>query len=215
MVTHYVHRGLAKKDFKENTLSAFKYSFKKNYGIETDLHSTRDNQIICFHDFNLKRRFNLNKNVKDIDYPRLKKISRKNKAPIPLLKHLLKICKNKYPILLEIKPILNKINLLNLIKLTKNTKKYGIISFKEKNLTNLHKINKKLPLGMLFLSTDSFKNIKIKSRKKYVKFLVLEKKFLKNKKLRQIKKKVYYYTIKDRNLFNKYKNTKNLIFENL
>ena len=30
MVTHYIHRGLAKKNFKENTLSAFKYSFKKN-----------------------------------------------------------------------------------------------------------------------------------------------------------------------------------------
>ena len=50
MVTHYIHRGLAKKSFKENTLSAFKYSFKKRYGIETDLQVTKDNQLICFHD---------------------------------------------------------------------------------------------------------------------------------------------------------------------
>ena len=49
MATHYIHRGLAKKNFKENTLSAFKYSFKKKYGIETDLQVTKDNQLICFH----------------------------------------------------------------------------------------------------------------------------------------------------------------------
>ena len=215
MVTHYIHRGLAKKSFKENTLSAFKYSFKKRYGIETDLQVTKDNQLICFHDFNLRRRFNLNKNVKDINYSILKKISKKKKATVPLLKDLLKISKNKYPLLLEIKPLLTKISLLNLIKLIKKTKKYGIISFKEKNLINLYKINKKLPLGLLFLSTASFKNIKIKSKKKYVKFLVLEKKFLSNKNLHLIRKKIYYYTIKNKNLFKKYRNTKNLIFEKI
>jgi len=215
MTTHYIHRGLAKKNFKENTLSAFKYSFKKKYGIETDLQVTKDNQIICFHNFNLKRRFNLNKNVKDINYSILKKISKKRKATVPLLKDLLKISKNKYPLLLEIKPLLTKISLLNLIKLIKKTKKYGIISFKEKNLINLYKINKKLPLGLLFLSTASFKNIKIKSKKKYVKFLVLEKKFLSNKNLHLIRKKIYYYTIKNKNLFKKYRNTKNLIFEKI
>ena len=215
MVTHYIHRGLAKKSFKENTLSAFKYSFKKKYGIETDLQVTKDNQLICFHDFNLRRKFNLNKNVKDINYYSLKKISKKRKATVPLLKDLLKISKNKYPLLLEIKPLLTKISLLNLIKLSKKTKKYGIISFKEKNLINLYKINKKLSLGLLFLSTASFKNIKIKSKKKYVKFLVLEKKFLSNKNLHLIRKKIYYYTIKNKNLFKKYRYTKNLIFEKI
>ena len=41
MVTHYIHRGLAKKKLEENTLAAFKYSFKKGYGIETDIHCTK------------------------------------------------------------------------------------------------------------------------------------------------------------------------------
>ncbi len=196
MSIHLVHRGLAKKNFKENTIKSFKYSFKRGYGIETDLHATKDNQLVCFHDFNLRRKFNLNKNVKDINYSILKKISKKRKATVPLLKDLLKISKNKYPLLLEIKPIFKRKALFHLIKLTKNIKKYGIISFKEKNLINLYKINKKLPLGLLFLSTASFKNIKIKSKKKYVKFLVLEKKFLSNKNLHLIRKKIYYYTIK-------------------
>ena len=215
MVTHYIHRGLAKKKFKENTLLAFKYSFKKKYGIETDLQVTKDNQLICFHDFNLRRKFNLNKNVKDINYSSLKKISKKRKATVPLLKDLLKISKNRYPLLLEIKPLLTKLSLLSLIKLMKKTKKYGIFSFKEKNLINLYKLNKKLTLGLLFLSTSNLRIIKLKSKKPYVKFLGLEKSFLSNKKLTKIKKPIFYYTVKRKNLFKKYKNSKNLIFENL
>jgi len=215
MTTHYIHRGLAKKNFKENTLSAFKYSFKKRYGIETDLQVTKDNQLICFHDFNLRRRFNLNKNVKDINYSSLKKISNKRKAPVPKLEDLLRISRNKYSLLLEIKPLLTKRNLLNLIQLIKKTKKYGIFSFKEKNLINLYKLNKKLNLGLLFLSTSNLKTIKSKSKKPYVKFLGLEKSFLSKRKIDLIKKPIYYYTIKNKNLFNRYKDRKNLIFENL
>ena len=95
-----------------------------------------------------------------------------------MLEDLLKISKKKYPLLLEIKPLFKKKNLLRLIKLTKSLKKYGLISFKEKNLINLYKINKKLPLGMLFLASESLRKIKINSKKNHVKFLLLEKKFL-------------------------------------
>jgi len=132
-----------------------------------------------------------------------------------LLKDLLKISKNKYPLLLEIKPLLTKQSLLSLIKLTKKTKKYGIFSFREKNLINLYKLNKKLPLGLLFLSTSNLRTIKSKHKKPYVKFLGLEKSFLSNKKLTKIRKPIYYYTVKRKSLFKKYKNNKNLIFENL
>ena len=215
MVKHYIHRGLVKKNFKENTLSAFKYSFKKKYGVETDLQVTKDDQLICFHDFNLRRKFNLNKNVKDINYSSLKKISNKRKAPVPKLEDLLRISRNKYSLLLEIKPLLTKYSLLNLIKLIKKTKKYGIFSFKEKNLINLYKLNKKLNLGLLFLSTSNLRTIKSKSKKPHVKFLGLEKSFLSNKKLTKIRKPIFYYTVKRKDLFKKYKNSKNLIFENL
>ena len=215
MPIHLTHRGLSKKNFKENTIKSFKYSFKKKYGIETDLHSTKDNELVCFHDFNLKRKFKLNKKIKDINYSELKRIGKKNKIEVPLLKELIKISKNRFPLLLEIKPLFKKKTLMELIKLVKKIKKYGIISFKEKNLTNLYKINKKLPLGLLFTSTTTLKNIIIKSKKKHIKFLVLEKKFLPNKGLDLTRKNIYYYTIKNKTLFEKYKNSKNLIFENL
>ena len=215
MPIHLIHRGLAKKKFKENTIQSFKYCFKRKFGIETDLQVTKDNKLVCFHDFNLKRKFKLNVNVKDINYPKLKKISNKNKAPIPLLKDLLKISNNKHRLLLEIKPLLNNQNLMSLVNLTKKKKKIRLFSFKEKNLINLYKLNKGLSLGLLFLSSSNLRVIKLKSKKPHVKFLGLEKSFLFNKKLTKIRKSIFYYTVKRKDLFKKYKNSKNLIFENL
>ena len=57
MKDHLAHRGLIKKNLKENTLVAFKESFKKGYGIETDIHATKDHEFICFHDFTLNNVF--------------------------------------------------------------------------------------------------------------------------------------------------------------
>ena len=87
--------------------------------------------------------------------------------------------------------------------------------FKEKNLVNLYKLNKRLSLGLLFLSNSNLRVIKSKSKKSYIKFFGLEKSFLSNKNLIKINKPIFYYTVKTRNLFEKYKNSKNLIFENL
>ena len=209
-----IHRGLAKKNSKENTISAFKYSFKKNYGIETDIHCTKDNKIVCFHDFNLKSKFKVNKSLKDIKYKDLLKISKLKKKPIPLLKDLIKLSKNKKYLMLEIKPLFSKDNLKVLLNEVKKLKNCSLTSFKEKNIINLCKAKKSLNLGLLIPSTYSFKKVLQKSKKKYVKFLVLEKKFLNEKKLYKIRKKIYFYTIKDKKLFNKFKE-KNLIFENL
>ena len=52
-----IHRGIVNKRYKENLLKSFKQSFKNGYGIETDIHATKDHQFICFHDFTLNRIF--------------------------------------------------------------------------------------------------------------------------------------------------------------
>ena len=209
-----IHRGLAKKTFKENTLKSFKYCFQKNFGIETDLHVTKDNKIICFHDFNLKKQFKINKYISKTNYKDLVNISRKNKKPIPLLSDLIKESNNKSFLMLEIKPILQKDKINLLLKEVNKLKNFSITSFKEKNIINLYNLRKKLNLGLLIPSTFNFDMIVSKSKKKYIKFLVLEKKFLREKRLKKIKKKIYFYTIKKSSDFKKYKNF-NLIFENL
>ena len=215
MPTHLIHRGLANRNLKENTIPAFKHCFKKNYGIETDVHCTKDDKIVCFHDFNLQNKFKINKRIKDINYEELKKISIKFNSEIPLLDKLLKISSAKLHIMIELKPIFSKKNLISLFNKTKRLKNYSLTSFHEKNLISLYKLNNKLSLGLIFSPNTKMKTFKIKSKKKFIKLLVVEKKFLDHEKLDAVNIPIYYYTAKCKNIFNKYKNSKNLIFENL
>jgi len=215
MPTHLIHRGLANRNLKENTIPAFKHCFKKNYGIETDVHCTKDDKIVCFHDFNLQNKFKINKRIKDINYEELKKISIKFNSEIPLLDKLLKISRVKLHLMIELKPIFSKKNLISLFNKTKRLKNYSLTSFHEKNLISLYKLNNKLSLGLIFSSRTKLETFKIKSKKKFIKLLVVEKKFLDHEKLDALNVPIYYYTAKCKNIFNKYKNSKNLIFENL
>ena len=85
-----IHRGIANKKLKENCFKSFKESFNKKYGIETDIHFTKDNKIICFHDFTLNRLFKINKSVKNLHYDEIKNKT-KSKISVPLLKDVLKL----------------------------------------------------------------------------------------------------------------------------
>jgi len=210
-----IHRGIVNKQYKENLLKSFKQSFKKGYGIETDIHATKDHEFICFHDFTLNRILKKKESVKNIKYSKIKKISTQNKKPIPLLKDLLKISKNKYPLFIEIKPTFSKKLLQKLLKETSKFSKCVFISFKHKNIYNLLKIKSNTKVGLSFSPTTSVKTIIKKTNNKKINYLILDKFFLKNKSIQDLKIKKYYYTIKTKSEFNKYSKNNNLIFENL
>ena len=105
---HIIHRGIVNKKFKENLLSSFKKSFSLGFGIETDIHITKDGEFVCFHDFTLNRIFKKKMSIKNLNYSYLKKLSVNQNKSIPLLKDVLEISKNKYPLLIELKPKLSK-----------------------------------------------------------------------------------------------------------
>jgi len=132
-----------------------------------------------------------------------------------LLSDLLKASRNKFPLLLELKPVFSLKNLKKLLIETKKYNKCALISFEEKNIYNLGKLRAKLPKGLLFASTAKIKTIILKSKKSYINFVILHKVFLKNIELSKINKPVYFYPILSKKEFRKYKNKKNLIFENL
>ena len=180
---HIIHRGIVNKNYKENCLKSFRASFKRKYGIETDIHSTKDNRFICFHDFTLRRIFKINKSIKNINYKDLKIIKNK-KFKIPLLKEVLELSKNKFPIFIEIKPLLKKKLLYKLINETRKFKKCIFISFKHKNIYDLLKINSKVKVGISFSNKDSVKSILKYGFNKKIKYLILDKKFLDNKKVK-------------------------------
>ena len=210
-----IHRGLAKKNFIENTISAFRYCFKKKYGIETDIQATKDHEFICFHDFTLNRIFKRRESVKNMEYFKIKKISNQNKKPIPLLKDLLKTSKNKHSLFIEIKPTFTKILLKKLLKETSKFSKCVFISFKHKNIYNLLKIKSNIRVGLSFSPSTNIKTIIKKSNNKKIDCLILDKFFLKNKSIQNLNIKKYYYTIKTKSEFSKYSKNNNLIFENL
>ena len=212
---HLIHRGIVNKKYKENLLKSFYQSFKKGYGIETDIHATRDDQFICFHDFTLQRTFKKNLSVKNLNYSKIKEISTKLNKPIPLLKDLLKSSKNKYSLHIEIKPTFTKSLLKKLLKETSKFKRCVFISFKHKNIYNLLKIKKDTKVGLSFSPPVSIKKIIKKSNNKNINCLILDKSYLKNKNIQNLKIEKYYFTIKTKQEFNRYNRNNNLIFENL
>ena len=213
---HLIHRGIVNKLFKENLLISFKQSFKKGYGIETDIHATKDNKFICFHDFTLKRILKRNLSVKNLNYSKIREISTKLGKPIPLLKDLLKASGNKHALFIEIKPLFSKLLLKKLLIETSRYKKCVFISFKHENIFNLLNLKKNTKVGLSFCPPTSVKKIIEKSNnKKKINYSILDKTYLINKKIQKLKIKKYYYTIKTKSEFNKFKENNNLIFENL
>jgi len=212
---HLIHRGIVNNKYKENLLNSFKQSFKKGYGIETDIHATKDNKFICFHDFTLKRIFKKKYSVKNLNYSKIKVITKKLKKPVPLLNDLLKSSKNKYYLFIEIKPLFSKKLLKKLLRETSNYKKCVFISFKHKNIFDLIKLNRKTKVGLSFSPPSSIKSIIQKSKNKNINCIILDKFYMKNKTIRELKIEKYYYTIKKRSEFKKYNRKNNLIFENL
>ena len=212
---HFIHRGIVNKKYKENLISSFKKSFSLGYGIETDIHLTKDRVFVCFHDFTLNRIFKKKASIKNLNYPYIKQLSINQNKEIPLLKDVLKISKNKYPLLIELKPRLSKKNLQKLIKETSKYSKCMFISFNHKNIFNLQKIKSNIKVGLSFSNISSIKEIINASKNKKINCYILDKIFLNNKKIQNLKIKKYFYTIKTKSEFKKYSKNYNLIFENL
>ena len=212
---HLIHRGILNKNYQENNLKSFEASFKKGYGIETDIHLTKDHKFICFHDFTLNRIFKKKISVKNINYSQIKKISTKDKKPIPLLKDLLIASKNMHTLFIEIKPNFSKKILQKLLNETSKFSKCVFISFKHENIYNLLKIKSNTKVGLSFSPTTSVKRIIKRSSNKKINYIILDKFFLKSKKINNLKIKKYFYTIKTKSEFKKYNNYNNLIIENL
>ena len=91
------HRGIHNL-YLENTLPAFEEAIRKNYTIELDVRLSKDNIVVVFHDYNLKRIFDINRNIHDLTLKEIKKYQY-----IPTLEETLKFIQGKVPILIEIK----------------------------------------------------------------------------------------------------------------
>ena len=70
----YAHRGLWNGDLPENSLPAFRAAVEKGFGIETDVHITKDDQLVVFHDDSLKRMCGDRRNLPDCTLAELRRL---------------------------------------------------------------------------------------------------------------------------------------------
>lgn len=204
----FVHRGILNKHSSENSFKSLKEVIDQKLNFETDIHFSKRNDPICYHDFNLKRLHQKNKLTKNLSQKDLVKFK------IPTLKKIVKYILKKNIYLIEIKPILNLQTLSKLWKTIKSkTNNIVLISFKEKNLTLLKKFKPKLNLGLNLSLNNSRQYILKKIRQNNYKYYILDKSFLNFRKLKKYKKKIIFFTIKSKSEFKRYNKKFNLIYE--
>jgi len=164
------HRGLHNCNDKipENSIAAFQKAIEKNFAIEFDVQLSRDNEIVVFHDYDLKRMCGINKKVNEFSLTQLKDLYLKNtKEKIPTLKEVLDLANNKVPLLIEIKnegkPTLLEKKLNDLLSTYSGN--YAIQSFNPMSLYWFYKNNPQVLRGQL---SSKFKNIKMNFFIKYL-----------------------------------------------
>ena len=148
------HRGLSGLE-KENTCSAFVAAGNRSYfGIETDVHVTKDGKFVVIHDDTSERislgKYNINveeNNYSDIEQiilPDVDETEYRNDIRIPLLKEYIHICKKYEKIcVLEIKNHMEKHlieKMIDEIKELEYIDNVVFISFDFENCINVRKI---------------------------------------------------------------------------
>ena len=214
----------------ENSITAFKEAIKYNYIIELDVHILKDNNVVVFHDDNLRRLTGINKKIKDTTYDEIKNLKLLNtNEHIPLFLDVLKLVDGKVPLLIELKYD-TKVGLLE-DKLLSILKDYnGNYAFQSFNPRSLIYLKKKCPGILRGILVSDFKKTNINLFKRIIlkrmifnylikpDFLSVNYNFLKNRKIQKYKnnKLILTWTIRNKNDLDKYKSLcDNYIVENI
>lgn len=159
------HRGIHdNKKIFENTLEAISIAVGKGYIIEIDIHLTKDNKLVVFHDYNTKRITKKNMIIEDSTYNDL---NNQTIIHIPLLEEVLNLVDKKVPLLIEIKQERKVGNLEQiLMNILKNYQgEYAIQSFNPKVLYWFKKNYPTILRGQL---SYQYKSKKIPKLSKYL-----------------------------------------------
>ncbi len=164
----YGHRGAA-FEAPENTIPSFKTAKEIGvYGVEMDLHTTKDNELIVMHDETLDRTTEGKGFIHDYTLEQIRKLDAGIKfgqkwrgTKVPTLKEVFDSIGTDIHYYLEIKQsykIYPKIEekILDLIDRYKLKNKVQIISFDFDSLERIRQLDKTIDLGVLFVSRVSW-----------------------------------------------------------
>lgn len=102
----YAHRGLYDNlwHIPENSMKAFRLAVEHGYGMEMDIHLTKDNRLVVFHDDTLKRMCHIDKHICDMTWDELKDVRLLDTDEgIPLFEDVLSLVDGKVPLIIELK----------------------------------------------------------------------------------------------------------------
>lgn len=102
----YAHRGLhdAKKGVPENSMKAFRLAAEKGYGIELDVHLTKDGRLAVIHDDSLLRTAGADVKASDLTADELGQYTLEGTdEKIPFLEEVLPLFEGRAPLIVELK----------------------------------------------------------------------------------------------------------------
>ena len=101
----YAHRGLhdGNRQVPENSMEAFRLAVENGYGMELDVQLTKDGSMVVHHDGSLKRVCGVDKNIRDLTYEELCRISLPDGSRVPLFQEVLDMVDGRAPIIVEVK----------------------------------------------------------------------------------------------------------------
>ena len=149
------HRGLWNDTIVENSLLAYQNAVAHGYPIEIDLYSSKDGEIVCFHDDTLSRMTGKDGYVYEKTLSELKELSLQNSTQkIPTLKEVLSLVNGKVPLLIELKDQPDKSYIARAVQILKNYKgEFAIQSFNPMYLLKIKKLAPEFIIGILGTNT--------------------------------------------------------------
>ena len=163
------HRGLSGIEM-ENTSAAFKAACERSYyGIETDVHVTKDGKYIIFHDDGTDRLCEQNLIIEKTDFEILRSLKFKDGiSEMPTLSEYLQVVSRyKKVAVIELKKPMRENNIEEIIEICKREYTLDKIIFISFDIENLVAVRKLLPKQKIQLLADKFNGELIKSLKEY------------------------------------------------
>ena len=139
------HRGASALAKHENTLEAFEIAINLHCDFaEFDIRKTSDDVLIVFHDDAIN-----DKAISSLTYEELNKEAAKDDYQVPLLKDVLKLCKNKIKLDIEIKETGYEKQIVDMVTHYISYDQFMMKSFIDKTVKLVHHIDPQIKVGLL------------------------------------------------------------------
>ncbi|NET45993.1 glycerophosphodiester phosphodiesterase [Okeania sp. SIO2B3] len=148
------HRGASGLVEFENTLASFEKAIELGVPmVEFDVRKTQDNLFVAFHDESID-----GMNISDLSYQQLLDISRQKGFDVPLVEDVLKLCRGKIKLDIELKEVGYELEIVNLVKKYLDYQDYVIKSFLDAAIIAVKQADNQITTGLL-LGVSKPKNL--------------------------------------------------------